>query len=62
MYERGIEVVYELRDPDTGAWGHRTVTRLPGWCAGDVDMALALYYLGTRDRVDDVRVVDWSPR
>lgn len=67
MYEDGIDVVYDVtvgrHDGDEVGWWseHRRVT-LPGWCAGDVPMALALYTFGNRDAVDDVRVVDWQPR
>lgn len=61
MYEHGIAVLYELRDPDTGAWGHHGRVTMPGWCAGDPAMAVALHFHGQRDAVELVRVVDWQP-
>lgn len=64
MYEAdGIDVVFELaRSVDVGGgWGPHGRVRLPGWAAGDPQMALALMYFGQRDAVDEVRVVDWAP-
>lgn len=66
MYENGIDVLYQLHVPDAegveGRWGdHQRVMGLPGWCAGDPQMAVALYLFGNRDDVNDVNVVDWQP-
>lgn len=67
MYEDGIEVVYELRLRGDGVvceagWSEHRRVSLPGWCAGDPSMAVALYLHGHRDAVEDVRVTDWQPR
>lgn len=60
MYEDGIDVVYEVHGEQ--GWSAHARAHLPGWCAGDVPMALALYLFGHRDAVADVRVTDWQPR
>lgn len=66
MYENGIRVTYRLMTdvPTDGGYTvqasePRTVD-LPGWCAGDVHMAVALYTHGNRDGLRDVLVDDWQ--
>lgn len=59
MYEDGIRVLYRVED-ERGS-GATTHVDLPGWCAGDPGMALALYLFGTRDAEDAVHVQDWMP-
>lgn len=63
MYENGIVVVYDALNllADTPTWGGHDVVTLPGWAAGDPQMAVALYLHGHRSYADAVRVVDWSP-
>jgi hypothetical protein len=65
MYENGIDVVYELhhyrRQGQPRVWSEHRKLTLPGWCAGDVQMAVALHAYGQRDSVEDVRIVDWQP-
>lgn len=64
MYENGIDVTYQLRDPDNTwglAWKEPVTLHLPGWCAGDSQMAVTLYLHGHRDYVEDVHVIDWQP-
>lgn len=60
MYEDGITVEYRTTVGENG-WSGRRYVWLPGWCAGDPDMALALYLYGNRDYVTDVDVTDWQP-
>lgn len=62
MYENGIDVVYETRSGSADPWSEHVKVTLPGWCAGDVPMGVALYVFGNRDYVDDVRITDWQPR
>jgi hypothetical protein len=68
MYENGIDVTYQLVDDeeDSSTFGQFTgpeqrIYGLPGWAAGDPQMALALYLFGHRTMVDLVRIVDWQP-
>jgi hypothetical protein len=60
MYEDGIDVVYELRR-DRDVFGPHGRLHMPGWCAGDPQMAVALHFFGSRDAADDVRITDWTP-
>lgn len=64
MYENGIDVVYDVpaddEHPLAGRSEHRKVT-LPGWCAGDPQMAVALHFYGHRSWAEYVNVVDWQP-
>lgn len=62
MYEHGINVEYETRGHNSDPFGPRQRVALPGWCAGDVQGALALYLHGHSTLVDYVRVIDWQPR
>lgn len=61
MHENAISVTYLIKpdDPQSG-WSSPNTVQLPGWCAGDPQMALALYLSGTRDAVADIKVVNWS--
>lgn len=66
MYEHGIRVTYTLTRPGDGVvtMGGETEPRtldLPGWCAGEPRLAVALYLHGTRDAERDVRLIDWQP-
>lgn len=58
MYENGITVEYRTTTGENG-WSGRRYVWLPGWCAGDPDMAVALHLYGNRDYVSDVEVTDW---
>jgi hypothetical protein len=67
MYENGIDVTYQLVDDeeDSSTFGQfvgseQRIYGLPGWAAGDPQMALALYLFGHRTMVDLVRIVDWA--
>jgi hypothetical protein len=65
MYENGIDVAYEVRveptpDPETWHMQPHRVT-LPGWCAGNPQMGVALYLFGNRDEAERVRITDWQP-
>lgn len=68
MYEDGIRVTYQLygreESPYMGERGVGEVAHvdLPGWCAGEPRLAVALYLFGSRDHEDDVRLIDWQPR
>lgn len=61
----GITVTYRYRYMfgETGSdWTGDNTVDLPGWCAGDVQMCVALYLFGNRDYADEIRIVDWQPR
>lgn len=60
MYEDGITVEYRLTTGENG-WGQPAHVWMPGWCAGDPAMAVALTFFGNRDYVTDVEVIDWQP-
>jgi hypothetical protein len=63
MYEDGITVTYRLMgDNSTGRWelGPAQQIHLPGWAAGDPQMATTLYLCGDRSYVDDVHLISWN--
>lgn len=60
MYENGITVVYRVRsDPDED-WGQTHVLELPGWAAGDPQMAVTLHAFGHRDSINQVEIQNWE--
>jgi uncharacterized membrane protein YsdA (DUF1294 family) len=66
MYENGVNVTYLLMNDDEsddlrGNWmlPERTV-HLPGWCAGDPQVAVALYLFGHHTYMDLVRIMEVS--
>lgn len=61
MYENGITVTYRLHreDPPYGLTDPEQVY-LPGWAAGDTQMAVTLYLFGSRGDSYRVDVVDWT--
>lgn len=64
MYEDGIDVTYRTLDDDEetrSGWSELSTVHLPGWAAGDPQMAVALYLFGHRNDVDLVEVEDWQP-